>query len=86
MLIRNLLAFGLKPINEINKVMNRFAKFGIKVKTEEIRSAASLDEEKNEESEEDELCVGQVSPKEFEYLLSMPMWSLTEEKVDRMLK
>ena len=27
---------------------------------------------------------GEISPKEYDYLLSMPMWSVTEEKADEL--
>lgn len=31
---------------------------------------------------EDEVIEGEVEPKEFDYLLGMPMWSVTEERVE----
>lgn len=36
--------------------------------------------------DEDELEVGQVSAKEYDYLLSMALWSLTEEKVEQLIR
>ena len=43
-------------------------------------------QENEDEAKEDEEVVpeGQVSPKEFDYLLTMPLWNLSLEKVEEL--
>jgi DNA topoisomerase-2 len=60
-------------------------------KLEKLKSKtkdAELEEIKNEENEEDidDESDMPIPSKEFDYLLSMSLWSLSQEKVDNLLK
>ena len=74
-LICNMIAFGLKPMSAIASIMSNF------------KVVAELDDASNEVGTNEELAeADDVSSKEFEYLLSMPLWSLTEERVNSLIK
>ena len=90
-LIRKLIAFELKPMSEIVAIMDKFLNVGHNTQSKAIKTAADGAGQADEPSgdiavEEEDLAEGEVSPKEFDYLLSMPMWSVTEERVDQLLK
>lgn len=54
-----------------------------------IKSVADGDNEDADADappQEDQVAEGEVSAKEFEYLLGMPMWSVTEERVDQLIR
>ena len=56
-------------------------------KINKIKIKNTLEEEKKDEDEDEEEISGSLVPaKEYDYLLSMPLWSLTHEKVDELLK
>ena len=90
-LVRSMLAFGLKPMGEIHAIMAKFLLVGPGAHQRAIKAAAGgagdqPDEPSGEPVEaEEELAEGEVSSKEFDYLLSMPMWSVTEERVEQLL-
>lgn len=65
-------SLGLKTITEIGLIMGKFIK---KVKANE--------EQKDEI--EDENQINEIPSREYDYLLSMPLWSLTEERVDDLI-
>ena len=44
-----------------------------------------LKEEKQEIEEEEEEVDADLAPKEYDYLLSMTLWSLSQEKVDALI-
>ena len=89
-LIRNMVEFGLKPMSELVAIMSKFATVGPNANAKPIK--AVLDEAGDEEErsgaiqENEELKEGEVSAKEYEYLLSMPMWSVTEERVEQLIR
>ena len=93
-LIKALVNFGLKPKSVIDTIMQKFALIGQQAHNKPIKAVIEQDgnndgdeERKDPAMEEDEaLAEGEVSAKEFDYLLSMPMWSLTEEKVEQLIK
>ena len=41
--------------------------------------------EEQKEEIEDENQINEIPSKEYDYLLSMPLWSLTEERVDDLI-
>jgi DNA topoisomerase-2 len=43
-------------------------------------------EANNEDEEEESSSAGAIPSREYDYLLSMPLWSLTHEKVEELLK
>ena len=44
------------------------------------------DDADNMAENEADVAAGGINAKEYDYLLSMPMWSLTEERVDQLLR
>ena len=42
------------------------------------------DENDNEEQKQEEYAPGELNPKEFDYLLTMPLWSLSDEKIEEL--
>lgn len=44
------------------------------------------DEEEKALEDQEELEAGDVDPKEYDYLLSMPLWSLSEEKIEELTR
>ena len=91
MLIHNMVEFGLKPMSELIAIMNKFADVGPNVHAKKIKVAAESKDADNAAEDgggipEEELKEGEVSAKEFEYLLSMPMWSVTEERVEQLIR
>ena len=91
-LVQSLVAFGLKPISKINAIMAQFADIGIgkkKVKSAgEVPEDGAEEENKDEDAlpDEDEIEEGQVPAKEYDYLLSMALWALTEERVEQLIR
>lgn len=69
---------NLKTWSELTAIMNKF------IKSEQVRSKVarnSVEEGKESQGEEEEVKVNEIPLKEYDFLLSMPLWSLTEEKV-----
>lgn len=85
-LILNMVEFGLKPMSKLNEIMTQFANIGAQAHVKPIKAAGAVDADEEPSGDlppiEDEEVEGEVSPKEFEYLLGMPMWSVTEERVE----
>jgi DNA topoisomerase-2 len=52
------------------------------VKVKDIK--AVLDSASSEEEQEEEVKEEEIPAKDYDYLLSMPLWSLTEEKIDEL--
>lgn len=79
-----MVAFGLKTMSELHSIMLRFANIGPQAHQKAIKAAADAEEGSENPAGIDNIEVeeGETSPKEFDYLLGMPMWSLTEEKVE----
>lgn len=85
-ILQRVVEIGLKPMSEINKVMLKFAKLGMG-KTAASKPAEEEEEAKEEEVKENaEQAQLTAKSKDFEYLLGMPMWSLTEEKIDELIR
>ena len=72
--------------------MAQFSNVGVgkKVKAAgEVPEDAAAEEGKEEDAEsiaEGELEAGQVSAKEYDYLLGMAIWALTEERVEQLIR
>ena len=71
--------------------MAQFANIGVgkKVKAAgEAPEEGAGEEDKEEDAlrDEDELEAGQVSAKEYDYLLGMALWALTEERVEQLIR
>ena len=79
-------------MSEINAIMAQFSNVGVgkKVKAAgEVPEDAAAEEGKEEDAEsiaEGELEAGQVSAKEYDYLLGMAIWALTEERVEQLIR
>ena len=68
---------GLKTIDQINSVMSKW------IKIKDIK--AVLDSASSQEEQEDEVKE-EIPIKDYDYLLSMPLWSLTEEKIEELIR
>lgn len=60
------------------------------MKEEKKATVINQDDDANESRQseiekEDVVPPGGVSPKEFDYLLTMPLWSLSDEKVNELM-
>ena len=62
----------------------RMMKDFVKVKSTKIEKHAALPKQESEMDEENDDEEAEVSAKEYNYLLSMPIWSLTFEKVEQL--
>ena len=84
-IVNNMIELGIKPMSQLNDIMAPFAAIGQQAHVKAIVAAA---EAANEEASGDEAVPeevveeGEVNPKEFDYCLGMPMWSVTEERVE----
>ena len=88
-LIKSLVEFGLKPMSQLNDIMAAFAAIGPTAHVKPIKAAADAggDEPSGDlPAIEEEVEEGEVHPREFEYLLGMPMWSVTEERVEQLIR
>ena len=65
---------GYTPMSEIEKILPQ-------AKAATVIKEADEDGSERPEVEDDNVQIGEVSPKDYDYLLSMALWSLTEEKV-----
>ena len=85
-IVSNMIELGIKPMSQLNDIMAPFAAIGQQAHVKAIVAAAA--EAANEEASGDEAAPeevveeGEVNPKEFDYCLGMPMWSVTEERVE----
>ena len=73
--------------------MQKFAQVGPQAHQKTVLAAAGGDAPDPENDYADSLAdndsvvaPGEINPKEYDYLLSMPMWSLTEERVNQLLR
>ena len=73
--------------------MQKFAQVGPQAHQKTVLAAAGGDAPDPENDYVDNLAdndsvvaPGEINPKEYDYLLSMPMWSLTEERVNQLLR
>lgn len=70
-------------MSDLNKIMEPFAQLGPGKST--IKAATDENAENGEPAEEAKNAVEEqmnAKAKDYEYLLGMAMWSLTEEKID----
>lgn len=74
MIVRNLKAQQYATMSELNEISQEQRRDRV------IENEGSSDEEREDQAEE-EVPAGGTSPKEYDYLLKMPLWSLSEEKV-----
>jgi DNA topoisomerase-2 len=50
-----------------------------------VDEAAGEPSDEEEKADADEqVAEGEISPKEYDYLLTMPLWSLSDEKVEEL--
>ena len=63
-------------MDEINKIMQRFVKKTIQI---EVIGAEPG-------QQEEEIKEGEIPSKDYDYLLGMPLWSLTEERVAQLIQ
>jgi len=54
------------------------------VKVKDIK--AVLDSASSQEEKEEELKEEEIPAKDYDYLLSMPLWSLTEERIEELVR
>ena len=76
--VQQLRALGLKTASEINDILPEKKRVTLKQDENE--------EEKVEVEVEEQLAPDEIPAKEYDYLLSMPVISLTEEKVEELQK
>jgi DNA topoisomerase-2 len=69
---------GLKTIGQINAIMSKW------IKVKDIKSV--LDGAFSQEEQEEEVKEEEIPIKDYDYLLSMPLWSLTEEKIEELIR
>lgn len=71
--------FGLKTMSELNKILDKFTRVSVEVipQSDNENEDQGQDEENKQEIEE-----SGISSQEYNYLLSMPIWSLTLERVN----
>lgn len=74
-IVNEMYKLGFTPMSKINQIR-------IASKLEPDIPVVNSEENPNEEEEEE----GAVKAREYDYLLSMPLWSLTLEKVSELLK
>jgi DNA topoisomerase II len=74
-IINEMYKLGFTPMSKINQIK-------IASKSDPEIPVVNSEENPNEEEEEE----GAVRAKEYDYLLSMPLWSLTIERVNELLK
>lgn len=78
---RSLKAAGFATMSELNEIQR-----------EERRATVVQNDDKSDDEEvagaeaEDEVAEGETPPREYDYLLTMPLWSLSEEKVAELSK
>lgn len=69
---------GFKTQSEINEILPEKKRVTIKTQEEEAEEQKAIEDEN--------LQAGDVPQKEYDYLLSMPIFNLTEEKVEELQK
>jgi len=83
--LQNLKRLGFKTISEINAILNEEKKTTVVIADGQDQQA-NEEEEIEPEEEKMEVEQGDIPAREYEYLLSMPIMSLTEEKVEELKK
>lgn len=83
-LIQKLKSLGFNTISELNTILNENKKVTVVQNSEE-----KIDQDEGEIKEgtmeiDEVLADGEIPAKEYDYLLTMPMWSLTDEKVEEL--
>ena len=53
-------------------------------KARDVPVVVQEDDNGSDQGELEEVADGEINPKEYDYLLSMPLWSLSEEKVEEL--
>jgi len=74
--VQRLRDMGFKTHSEINEILPEKKKVTLKQETNEERDNGEV-----QNNEEEVLAPGEIPVKEYDYLLSMPMMSVTEERV-----
>ena len=92
-LLRSLQAFGLAKMSALQAMLDPWKDLGPGLKGKAAAAAADAEagedagpDEENKAGAEADLGEGDVPPKEYEYLLGMPMWSVTEERVEALIE
>lgn len=90
MILKSLETFGLKKMSQLEAIMAEFSKVGPNKKGVEMKTNQTEEEELQaaEDAKNSEVAIdvdsGDIPVKEYDYLLSMPMWSVTEEKIEQL--
>lgn len=77
MIVQTLKDQGYLTQSELNQIQS----------DEKPKDPVVVQDDENEEAEQgeqEEVADGEINPKEYDYLLSMPLWSLSEEKVQEL--
>lgn len=69
---------GLKSIDQINSVMAKYTK------KKDIKVVFDQDDEDEKQQEQEK--EGEIPAKDFDYLLSMPIQSLSQEKIEELVQ
>jgi hypothetical protein len=86
---------GLKPMSELNKLLQKYVKLGpgkLISKPLDAQDNDILNEVEAEPEALQQVMVDEeqenlnAKAKDYEYLLGMPMWNLTEEKIKELTK
>jgi DNA topoisomerase II len=80
-ILEKLRSAGYTPMSEIEKLLPRVNTAAIL----EVKEGTEKSEEQ-EPDDDDAVDLGGVSAKEYDYLLAMALWSLTDEKVEQLTK
>jgi len=74
---------GFKTHSELCEILKEQKKPTV-VSTQQEEGEGEDDILRREAQEALNLAPGEIHPKEYDYLLSLPMWSLTEERVEEL--
>lgn len=77
-LVNNLKRMGFKTQSQLNEILPEKKRPSVQTQPEEV---AEEQEAENAREEEEEVAEGEISVKEYDYLLTMQIMSLTEERV-----
>lgn len=66
--------------SELNQIQNDEDR----TKPRDVPAVDNSDNEDDAEQEEEIVGDGEVNPKEYDYLLTMPLWCLSEEKIEEL--
>ena len=77
-IVRTLKSMGFATMSELNQIQND------EQRTTVVQNEGEGEEQEQQQQEEEKVDEGEVAPKEYDYLLTMPLWSLSDEKVEEL--